>query len=369
LSRSTTESSALKGNRLRKIAGRIVALGISLGVAMLLAELAVRLTISQPQNYLDIFQHHPVIPVYTPRPMAERELPGEAGRWVALTDQDGFRTTRAPRPPQSAPAVLMLGDSFTFGVGVNFEQSFPGLLEQAWNGRYRVVNAGVIGYGPIQYRSILEYQLSRGMTPARVIVVTYLGNDFFDCFWEKNHPITEGILNYDGSLWGSVKRSSQLIRLVGSARRNMGPRKSEVSELDRELIDPAAWSKQPLAGSPGTYRAEFEKILRITSSRNIPLTVCVIPMWATVQFREGKPPKVDSLSNPDFEHVPAVATRILKDLRIDTIDLTADLVALGHASAKFKADDHLSPAGNQVVADAILKHLQPAPVAKPENIR
>jgi hypothetical protein len=54
--------------------------------------------------------------------------------------------------------ILVLGDSFTFDVGVNAEESYPKMLEAMLNkasrGKaartYEVINAGVEGYGTEQ---------------------------------------------------------------------------------------------------------------------------------------------------------------------------------------------------------------------------
>ena len=47
--------------------------------------------------------------------------------------------------------ILMLGDSFTFGYGVEMNETFSELIEQ--NSGYEVINAGVMSYSPI-----LEYR-------------------------------------------------------------------------------------------------------------------------------------------------------------------------------------------------------------------
>lgn len=82
--------------------------------------------------------------------------------------------------------ILVLGDSFTFGVGVNIEDTYPKVLETEFNRRstdakhkrFEVVNAGVQGYGTLQEYLYLQ-ELLRRFSPDLVIVGLYC-NDVAD---------------------------------------------------------------------------------------------------------------------------------------------------------------------------------------------
>ena len=60
--------------------------------------------------------------------------------------------------------ILMLGDSFTFGTGVEDHQAFPALLERRLNaagdGRFRVLNGGVESYAPVLSELFLRTYLA-----------------------------------------------------------------------------------------------------------------------------------------------------------------------------------------------------------------
>ena len=74
--------------------------------------------------------------------------PKSAPRELQITsNSDGFRTNREFDEADSRPRVLILGDSFVFGEGVEAEERFTNLLEKqapSW----RVINMGMTGYGP-----------------------------------------------------------------------------------------------------------------------------------------------------------------------------------------------------------------------------
>ena len=114
----------------------------------------------------------------------------------------------------SHPWTLCLGDSFLFGHGVDHEQSFVGRLQHDHVGDMDYVNAGVPGYGPVQYRRVLEYRLQQGPPPDRLLIATFLGNDFQDCVWNKDLPVTDGILGKRASWTDAVKQHSHLYRLA-----------------------------------------------------------------------------------------------------------------------------------------------------------
>lgn len=90
--------------------------------------------------------------------------------------------------------VLVLGDSFTFGVGVNLEESYPKVLETMLNNntsaggpkKYEVINAGIEGYGTEQEYRYLEELWDR-YEPNLVLVGLY-SNDISDVM--KGIPTT-----------------------------------------------------------------------------------------------------------------------------------------------------------------------------------
>ncbi len=89
-------------------------------------------------------------------------------------NDDGFRGPAGPAPQET---VTLLGDSFTFGLGVNEGETFADRLN-ADHPRPRFFNRGVPGYSTDQERLLLDElpaELRR-----RVLLVVYLGNDLID---------------------------------------------------------------------------------------------------------------------------------------------------------------------------------------------
>jgi lysophospholipase L1-like esterase len=76
--------------------------------------------------------------------------------------------------------VVVLGDSYTVGGQVPYEQTFPAVLEQdlrqAGYANVRVINAGVGGYTTFNERGLLAEDLA-WLQPDLVVVAAFLGND------------------------------------------------------------------------------------------------------------------------------------------------------------------------------------------------
>jgi hypothetical protein len=94
----------------------------------------------------------------------------------------GFRDDEelGPKLPNER-RILLLGDSLVLSVQVPFKQTFGELLEQRLNARssnvrYRVINAGVQGYGPVEEKLYFE-RIVGAVHPDVVVPVVFVGND------------------------------------------------------------------------------------------------------------------------------------------------------------------------------------------------
>lgn len=153
-------------------------------------------------------------------------------RFTVSTTAEGRRTVPAPARP-FARTVVCLGDSCTFGVGVNDEETFPARLVELL-GDARVVNAGVPAYSAYQGRRLLESQLDAWRPSA--VTIQFGFNDASD--WGGRSDL-EARPKASPVLW-LVRRSRFLQLLV--ARREPPP-----AAAHRPRLTPAE-----LAGELGT---------------------------------------------------------------------------------------------------------------------
>jgi hypothetical protein len=149
-------------------------------------------------------------------------------------DSDGLRVS----PPEAAAApadcVLFFGDSYTFGEGVEDDQTFPYLTGVATAGRYRVRNYGFSGYGPHQMLAAIESGLVETTARCEPRFAIYLA-----------HP--HHVLRAAGKWWWDAHGPRYELTAEGTAKRrgNFDDDRSalgglvEQSEAARRLRDAA----------------------------------------------------------------------------------------------------------------------------------
>jgi len=91
----------------------------------------------------------------------------------------GFRGLDARNRSPAARNIALVGDSFTFGIGVNDDETFASLLNRSQPGSRRFYNFSVPGYSTDQEVLLAEQQVF-ARKPDVLVLVVYLANDLFD---------------------------------------------------------------------------------------------------------------------------------------------------------------------------------------------
>lgn len=95
---------------------------------------------------------------------------------AAYPDHDEWGYRNAERPKRAA--VVVLGDSQTYGTGVNRDQAWPPALQRRLG--TTVYSMATPNFGTAQYSVELERALT--LEPEVVLVTVYFGNDIYDAF-------------------------------------------------------------------------------------------------------------------------------------------------------------------------------------------
>jgi hypothetical protein len=98
--------------------------------------------------------------------------PPNTRRMVAvISNSDGFASSRELGEPDPRPRILVIGDSFTMGLGVNEGTRYTEVLEDI-EPRWRVDNMGMVGWGlDLMVRSLEAY--GRKAAPNVVVFAVY----------------------------------------------------------------------------------------------------------------------------------------------------------------------------------------------------
>ncbi|MEX2209245.1 MAG: hypothetical protein WEF50_23760, partial [Myxococcota bacterium] len=265
----------------RPLLGIAVAL-TSVLLSLLLAEMLLRVVSPRPPSWLAIYRRHPALPFYALQPDLRTTVDTGDGHWDIRTDADGFRVGEAA-PRETSCTDLWLGDSFALGHGVDYERSIVGILA-AREPATRQVNTAVSGYGPVQYRQILEYLLGQGRRFDVIYVMSYVGNDFHDGLWDKDVAVRDGVVGHQGDWKSYLKTGSHLYRLVSAVFHRLGPpAESPYAQIDAELADPNAWEQDFLSRARNTYQTEMARILALGREAGAQVRFVILPTKAAVE--------------------------------------------------------------------------------------
>ena len=184
-------------SRLLKRMLPLALVGGGLVLALVLAEGAVRLV--APQDLDQSISWYQAHPVYRFRHRAQLDRRAKWFTYYHLrTNARGLRGAREiPYDPAGRWRVLIHGDSFTFGNGLDEDDLFATrterLLHEGGLARAQVVNMGVSASGTsLQYLYFREE--GRRYRPDVVVIAVFLGNDFLDDARDGAFTLEEGRL-------------------------------------------------------------------------------------------------------------------------------------------------------------------------------
>lgn len=308
------------------------------------------------------------------RPGYENEVRLPEYRTKILIDDDGYRVpTVAASSAQDPRRLLMIGDSFTFGVGVEARDAFPARIEAAHVGaeRWRVRNGGVGGYGPLRSARLLGARQA-AWEPEVIVHTLFLGNDFED-------PRPADYLEVPQVRHGRLV-SAERPRLVewrlalrvhshlyAFVRERLFGLYVASGMADRSrYLDAFGLTQWPARIADGSQPAAFAAIAEIRdwcAERDIPyLVVLAPPRWqvrdeAWERYRRAWNLPADAF---DRDRVSRVAHAGLRELGIEPVDLRPALRAAEAAGTPcyYDHDGHWTSAGHEVVAGVIARELE-----------
>jgi hypothetical protein len=296
-------------------------------------------------------------------------------RTAIFTDSEGFRVPRqAPEPSPDCRRLLAIGDSFTFGVGVDAEAAFPLHLEDMlthstgmpWCAR----NGGVGGYGPLRSARLLRTQQA-GFRPEILVHAVYVGNDLQDsnpATFLDQPRIEGGRMVSERS--GILHRARRFLRihshLYSFLRANLYDLYlASPLAAKSQALDPIGLGEWPASIREITWPACADAIREIAAwsrEHGARYLVVLVPAkyqvdetaWNVYRKRWNLPP--DAF---DRDHAQRVIRAFLDEEGIPALDL---LPAFRGASFEedllyFRVDSHWTEAGHALAAREIHREL------------
>lgn len=186
-------------------------------VLFLVAEIALRTVGFKPGVIEDFYYHRGAVVydslLYGDEVGITHAVDGQALIFKGEINAEGFFSSVEYTPASMAlirssgkKIVMLIGDSYTQGCCADsYDLSFAQLLNQS--GEYEVLNFGIAGADPVQYRLIVE-KYAPILKPDLIVVAVYGGNDIMEYdrtpkpFVPLSYPIKNGPwLNSEGPIY------------------------------------------------------------------------------------------------------------------------------------------------------------------------
>jgi len=300
-------------------------------------------------------------------------------------NEDGFRDAKdhATRKPVNTTRVLLLGDSFTFGQGVNYEEIWSVIVEKRLKdsgmNNIELVKAGIQGMDTrsefvLMQRLFEKYQYD-------IVIVVFLINDLFtnDLYGIEETQVKSRINEVDQEV--SVKKGASAAYLYNSVKRLTTPSKRNTTfhllTLARRIasVSEAVYCKLYYASA---NRREFLTIpLSSKLEEKLTITEALFEKMADYVHDIGK--RLIVLSIPQQSQV-LCSDQSLKSRGIDVtfydghffnfaknnggLTWVTTFDAFNESNYDkdelfYRLDGHLTPAGNHVVADVFVREVIP----------
>jgi GDSL-like lipase/acylhydrolase family protein len=371
----------------RRAAARLLLLGASAILGLLAAELAVRFV--RPQPVMIVSRG-----LYEPDPPRRYRLrPGFRG---TVTNRVEFDTRvsinrkglRGPEIGLKAPGtlrILVLGDSFAFGVGAQEEETYPAQLQRILRSRgirAEVLNAGAPGFGVPDAVAWFQ-RWGWTLEPDVVLMTVFVANDLQDAApGGPKVEVVDGALLVEGEKRRSLSRwlyyHSHLYVLLktsalgGAVRRLFGlrePLETRERRAEFDLYEKDGASKVVREGAAATERAVARLARSAGGARVLAVVVPSLIQVDPSRWRAGlerfglEPARYDRL-RPN-----ALFREIFSRHGIPVLDLTAPFAAAIRQGKKiyYPIDQHLTPAGYRLAAEVVAEALANSASAKEMN--
>lgn len=207
------------------------------------------------------------------------------------SDANGFRARKATiQPAPGSPVIAVLGDSFTWGWGVENGSVFTDVMQNELGAGADVRNFGVNAYGTLQQLLLLQRLLKEGLRPSHVLVM-FFNNDFYnnldDDPWQpslavngtnvvlRNYPVARRSV----SPLKQLVKKSYLLSSIGYAI-NFTKARHRVRELEGRTFEDGMVAEAPRRAM--TYC--LKELVAVCTATDIRLAFVYIPAFSDVQM-------------------------------------------------------------------------------------
>jgi hypothetical protein len=269
--------------------------------------------------------------------------------------------------------VVVLGDSLVLSVQVPLVETFCKRLEARLNAtgdgrRWRVINAGVQGYGPVQEWFFFD-RVAAALQPDIVLIVAFVGNDAIEAndterWLEAGQPVQA-----DAPVVGGLRRvarSSIVLQLL-KMRWDQFRARFTTDAPERPLATYLGDPPPEVANGLDVSRRAFERIaVRAREAGARPAIVLMPARFQTDDADYGRLAEIVRRSGGELVRQSGTARFLaaLAPLQVPMLDLQPALERQpDRVTLFFERNIHLTPRGHDVVGGALFEFLETSGLA------
>ena len=226
-----------------------------------------------------------------------------------ITDEMGLRVGKKSLTKKNDKKnIFIFGDSFTYGVGIEYEKTFVGLLEKDLS-LYNIYNFAVSSYSPSVYLFQLEQSLKKNIIPEKILIFLDL-TDLLDEATRWDYNETGNIKLQDNLLYKSSKKRERFLKKNFKMLNNISSyinyflrdireraniklnnkRKIKTSiqgsftYTDINFLDKRYWEKENFLLGEKILKKRLSQISNIAKRNNIEFYLIIYPWAETLEF-------------------------------------------------------------------------------------
>jgi lysophospholipase L1-like esterase len=275
--------------------------------------------------------------------------------------------------------IVVLGDSLVLAVQVPHEATFCERLEARLNARatagtrYRVINAGVQGYGPVE--ELLFYRRVAARFEADVVVVsTFVANDAveaFDAAWrlDGSRPPAVAVRDETERTLRRLVRRSMVLQIARQRLEQLRDRAGDTGAPSRPVATYLATPPAFITGGLEVAARALGMLSRDVEANGARLAIALMP--ARFQLDPAEFERLRAVTEPTAGPITVDGATerfraAVAALPVPTLDLLPILKAAPHGQF-FVHTVHFTPAGHETVAAALDAFLQREGLLEPRT--
>ena len=295
-----------------------------------------------------------------------------------ITDEMGLRIGKdSPLKDIGKKNIFIFGDSFTYGIGIEYDKTYAGLIEKEKK-NHNVYNFGVGSYSPSVYLYKLKKSIKNNIIPSKIILfldltdvldeatrwhydeqineIKLYSNNLYklskvqEKFKKKNFKILTNISTYINFNLRNIREKTNI--KLGNERKIKTSIQGSFTYLEKKSLDKKFWKNNAFDKGINKIKKILLQISEIAKQNNSEFYVVVYPWSETLQFGQKK----FNWSNYIYEicndnnciAIDAIPSFI--EYKNNNINWSTDLYFLN--------DEHFNKKGAQLLYKTVIKNIK-----------